>query len=416
MKRRQFGLGNQGDATLKQTRPVWFFGLDSTGTPAKMHTCPSIMMDFKQERPAVMTLKRLIKFTMFPALAAGFVFSGSLALAADSDAAFKVAGKVTTMKDVKKANEGEFFEIEKRRFGLIEQAAREAYLEYYWEKLAKGSGKSVAAAKAEYFEKNAKVSGGDVKSTLEQFKDHPQLSKMPKAEQEKQVKEYLKSRKEEEAIEKILDAARKSKELVILATAPKEPVFSITVSGKDHVRYAQIKDGTDPTAPAGCSGDACPVTIVEYSEFQCPFCARTLPTAEQVMAEYKGKVRWVVRDFPLNFHERAKPAAIAASCAGQQNKYWQMYKVLFENQRKLGDADLEAHAKVAGVDMKRWKECVKDPKGLEQQIDANVKSGMSVGVNGTPAFFINGRKLSGAMAYPEFRRIIEDELNNKKSH
>jgi len=383
-----------------------------------MLACLSIKTDFIQERRVVMTLKRLISSTMVPALAAGFWFSlsGTVANAADSDAAFKVAGKVTTMKEVKKANEGEFFEIEKRRYGLIEQAAREAYLEHFWEKQAKSTGKSVAAAKSEYFEKNAKVSSGDVKATLEQFKDHPQLSKMPKAEQEKQVKEYLKSRKEEEAIEKILDVARKSKDLVILATAPKEPVFSITVTGKDKVRYAAIKDGSDPTVPAGCTGDACPVTIVEYSEFQCPFCARTLPTAEQVMTEYKGKVRWVVRDFPLSFHDRAKPAAIAATCAAQQNKYWQMYKVLFNNQKKLGDSDLEAHAKAAGVDMGRWKDCVKDPKAIDETIDSNIKSGMSLGVNGTPAFFINGRKLSGALAFPEFKRIIEDELNNKKSH
>ncbi len=367
----------------------------------------------------VMTLKRLIQFRMVPAAAAGFLFFASgfaatLAMGSDNDAAFKVAGKVVTMKEVKKANEGEFFELEKRRYGLIEQAAREKYLEHYWQKLAKDSGKSVAAAKSDYMEKNGKVSDVEVKATLDQFKDHPQLSKMPKPEQEKQVKEYLKSRKGEESLEKILDAARKSKDLVILATAPKEPVFNIAINSTDKVRYAVIKDGTDPTVAVGCSGNDCAITIVEYSEFQCPFCKRTLPAAEQVMAEYKGKVRWVVRDFPLSFHDRAKPAAIAASCAGQQNKYWQMYKAIFDNQQKLADADLESHAKTAGVDLKRWKSCVKDPKGLEEEIDANMKSGMAFGVNGTPAFFVNGRRLSGAVAFNEFRRVIEDELNTKK--
>ena len=384
-----------------------------------MIPCLFNLTDFKQECAVVMILKRLIRSTMVPALSAGFLFVSSgitagQALASDADAAFKVAGKVVTMKEVKKANEGEFFEIEKRRFGLIEQAAREKYLEYFWEKQAKESGKSLAAAKSEFLEKSGKVSADEIKTTLSQFKDHPQLSKMPKAEQEKQVKEYLKSRKEEESLEKILDAARKSKELVILATAPKEPVFNISINSKDKVRYAVIKDGTDPTAAVGCSGNDCAITIVEYSEFQCPFCKRTLPAAEQVMAEYKGKVRWVVRDFPLSFHDRAKPAAIAANCAAQQNKYWQMYKTIFENQQKLADADLEGHAKLVGVDLNRWKSCIKDSKGLEEQIDANMKSGMSFGVNGTPAFFVNGRRLSGAVAYAEFRRVIEDELTAKK--
>ena len=364
----------------------------------------------------MMTIKRIVNSIFVSAVSVGLFFSGSgaHAMASDSDGAFKVAGKVVTMKEIRKTNEGEFFELDKRRYGLIEQAAREKYLEYYWQKLAKDSGKSVAAAKSEYLEKSAKVSADDVKSTLAQFKDHPQLSKMPKADQEKQIKDYLKGRKEEEATEKLLDAARKSKDLVILTTAPKEPVFNISVNSTDMVRYAAIKDGTDPTAPAGCVGNDCPVTIVEYSEFQCPYCKRTLEAAEQVMAEYKGKVRWVVRDFPLSFHDRARPAAVAATCAGQQNKYWQMYKTIFDNQQKLSDSDLEQHAKQSGVDLKAWKACVKEPKTIEAQIDSNVKSAMSLGVNGTPAFFVNGRKLPGAVPYADFRRVIEEELKAKK--
>ncbi len=132
------------------------------------------------------------------------------------------------------------------------------------------------------------------------------------------------------------------------------------------------------------------------------------------MTEYKGKVRWIVRDFPLSFHDRAKPAAIAATCAGQQNKYWQMYKTIFDNQQKLGDSDLEQYAKQVGVDMKRWQTCLKNPKEIEAEIEANMRSGMSLGVNGTPAFFINGRKLPGAVPFADFRRVIEDELKAKK--
>ncbi|MEY4630720.1 MAG: hypothetical protein RIQ81_840 [Pseudomonadota bacterium] len=361
--------------------------------------------------------KKLSRFQLFfslPFLTLALLTSVRPALAADSDAAFKVGGKVVTMKEVKKANEGEFFELEKRKFGLVEQAAREKYLEYYWEKEAKKAKKSVAAVKAEHFEKNAVVSDAELKSFLEQFKDHPQLSKMPKADQEKQVRDHLRGRKEEEAIEKIVDAGRKSKELVIMVQAPKEPVFNITVNSDDKVRYAAIKDGIDPTAPQGCAGNECPVTIVEYSEFQCPFCKRTLAAAEQVMTEYKGKARWIVRDFPLSFHDRARPAAIAATCAGKQNKYWQMYKIIFDNQQKLADADLEQHAKKSGVDMKQWQACIKNPGEIEAQIDANMKSGMALGVNGTPAFFINGRKLPGAVPFADFRRVIEDELASRK--
>lgn len=340
--------------------------------------------------------------------------AGASVEAAANGPAFKVAGKVVSLQEVEKANEGEFYELEKRRYGLVEQAARERYLDHYWNTLAKKSGKSVAAAKADYFAKNAKVSSSEVNSTLKEFKDHPQLSKMPKKDQEKQIREYLSGRKQQEAIEKIVEGALKSKDLVILVSAPKEPVFQITIDSKDHVRYNAIKDGIDPTAPVGCKGDRCPITIVEFSEFQCPFCKRTLAAAEQVMTTYKGKVRWVVRDFPLSFHDRAKPAAVAAACAGQQNKYWQMYKVIFDNQQKLSDRDLEQHAKKAGADVKAWKACYAKPGDIEATIDAKMKSGMGLGVNGTPAFFVNGRKLSGALPFADFRRVIEDELKAKR--
>jgi protein-disulfide isomerase len=362
-----------------------------------------------------MNTKAFVK-RILPVIVSGVVWSvaSGTSLASDSDGAFKVGGKVVTMKEVKKANEGEFFELEKKRYSLVEQAAREKYLDYYWEKEAKKSKKSVAETKTDYFAKNATVSADEVKSFLEQFKDHPQLSKMPKAEQEKQIRDHLQGRKQEEALEKIVEAGRKSKELVILVQAPKEPVFNLTITGKDKVRYAAIKDGTDPTAPQGCSGNDCPITIVEYSEFQCPFCKKTFAAAEQVMTEYKGKARWIVRDFPLSFHDRARPAAVAATCAGKQNKYWQMYKIIFDNQQKLADADLEQYAKKSGVDMKQWQACVKSPGEIEAEIDAQMKSGMALGVNGTPAFFINGRKLPGAVPYADFRRVIEDELASKK--
>ena len=153
---------------------------------------------------------------------------------------------------------------------------------------------------------------------------------------------------------------------------------------------------------------------MEYSEFQCPFCSKVVPDTKRILAEYKGKIRWIVRDFPLSFHDRAKPAAIAAKCAAEQGKYWNMYSQLFDNQRNLGDSDLKSYADKIGLDKGKYDQCVANPGPMEAKIEKNMQTGMALGVSGTPAFFINGRRLSGAMPYSEFKRIIDDELSGKK--
>jgi protein-disulfide isomerase len=132
-----------------------------------------------------------------------------------------------------------------------------------------------------------------------------------------------------------------------------------------------------------------------------------------LLTDYKGKIRWTVRDFPLDFHARARPAAIAAHCAAKQGKYWHMYRSLFENQTKLSDADFKKYAGgIKGLDMAAWEKCVAAPADVLAIIDANMRTGSQNGVSGTPAFFINGRRLSGALPYEEFKRVIEDELKS----
>ena len=162
----------------------------------------------------------------------------------------------------------------------------------------------------------------------------------------------------------------------------------------------------------GCAGEACPITVVEFSEFQCPFCERVLPAVRQLLNDYKGKVRWIVRDFPLGFHKRARPAAVAARCAKQQGKYWEMYEELFKNQRSLEDEDLKKYAKNVGLNLDKFLKCFGNPEDQLKVIEKNFRSGEELGVTGTPAFFINGRRIAGALPYDEFKRIFEEELQN----
>jgi len=327
-------------------------------------------------------------------------------------AAYKIGSKKTSVSEVYKENQGEFYKLEKQKYSLIERIAHEKYLEHYWQKLAKKKGTSAAAAEKDYFESHSKVSDKELKETLDKFKDHPELKKLKKAEQEKQVRDYLTARKQQEVVGDIIAKGIASKELKILYPEPKEPVFKLEVTKDDHVRYGPSPSDIEPQ---GCKGDACPVTIVEYSEFQCPYCARVMPTVKRILAEYKGKIRWVMRDFPLSFHARAMPAAVAAHCAGKQDKFWNMYGKLFENQTKLSDADFATYASaIKGLDKKKWEACVKNPGPIDAKIKNNIDTGAKLGVSGTPAFFINGRRLSGALPYSEFKRVIDDEVGSKK--
>lgn len=152
-----------------------------------------------------------------------------------------------------------------------------------------------------------------------------------------------------------------------------------------------------------------PVTIVEFSDFQCPYCAKARQTVDQVMASYAGKVRLVFRQFPLPFHDKAPKAAEAALCANEQGKFWEMHDRLFEGQDKLGADDLKATAKALGLDAAKFDSCLGSDK-FAAQVQADTKAGKEAGVTGTPAFFINGRMLSGAQPYEKFREVVEEEL------
>lgn len=170
----------------------------------------------------------------------------------------------------------------------------------------------------------------------------------------------------------------------------------------------RIEIGVDDDPMLGAP-DA-PVTIVQFAEFQCPYCGKAGEAVDRVLEEYEGKVRMVYRDFPLSFHPRAVPAAVAANCAGEQDKYWEMHALLMGNQRALEEADLVAHAQTLSLDMDRWNTCRQDP-AQEQEVMADMEAGAAVGVTGTPAFFINGIMLSGALPFEQFKEIIDRELD-----
>jgi protein-disulfide isomerase len=152
-----------------------------------------------------------------------------------------------------------------------------------------------------------------------------------------------------------------------------------------------------------------PITIVEFSDFECPFCSRANPSIEQVMKEYGDKVRVVFRHFPLDFHKKAPKASEAALCAGDQGKFWEMHDTLFANQQQIDVPDLKKHAASLKLDQAKFDKCL-DSGEKAAVVQKDLEDGKAAGVSGTPAFFINGILLSGAQPFEEFKSIIDEEL------
>ena len=151
------------------------------------------------------------------------------------------------------------------------------------------------------------------------------------------------------------------------------------------------------------------VTVVEFSDYQCPYCRQAHNTVTQVEKKYAGKIRLVMKQYPLPFHAQARPAALAAIAAGMQGRYWEMHDRLFGN-AQLDPETLEKHAREIGLDVQRWKRDQNDPK-VEAIIQRDMGLATNVNVNGTPAFFVNGRRLPGGAAPLEaFSSLIDEEL------
>ncbi|MFA4818586.1 MAG: DsbA family protein [Patescibacteria group bacterium] len=159
-----------------------------------------------------------------------------------------------------------------------------------------------------------------------------------------------------------------------------------------------------------------PVTLVEYSDLECPFCQRFHPVMEQVMQQYAGKVRWVYRHFPLSFHANAQKEAEASECVGKlggRDKYWQYIDKIFERTTANGTgfalADLPKLAKEVGVNESKFKTCL-DSGEMAAKVQNDIKEGTSYGVSGTPTTFVNGTPVEGAVPFEQIKPIIEAAL------
>jgi protein-disulfide isomerase len=189
----------------------------------------------------------------------------------------------------------------------------------------------------------------------------------------------------------------------------------VTAMGAAHNIETSIPFPNLPRMDVSTDGDPsvgpsdAPITIIEFGEFQCPYCGRAQEVVDRLMAEYEGQIQFVYRDFPLGFHDRAIPAAIAANCAEPQGKYWEIHRMMMAAQHDLSEPTLTGYATELDLDMEAWTTCRADP-AQAAEVQADMADGSALGITGTPAFFVNGVFLAGAMPYETFKQIIDGDL------
>ncbi len=221
-----------------------------------------------------------------------------------------------------------------------------------------------------------------------------------------------------EKFKEVIDAEKANAEALLKKGVAKKDLYAKLIEGKPTAAQAPPGQPAAPTGPVYVEvpGDTpvkgapnAKVTIVEFSDFQCPFCSRVNPTLKQIQDTYGNDVRIAFRHLPLPFHKDAPLAAEASMAAHEQGKFWQMHDALFANNKALKREDLEKYAQEIGLDMNKFKAALDSGK-YKAKVEADAKAANSVGARGTPAFFINGMLLSGAQPFEKFKEQIDKEL------
>jgi protein-disulfide isomerase len=216
-------------------------------------------------------------------------------------------------------------------------------------------------------------------------------------EAREQIRSQLQAQKLRARREAFLESLRTRATVAIHLPAPPVTRVDVAVNG----------------APARGPASA-PITLVEFSDFHCPFCKRVLPTLKEIEAKYGDKVRVVFRDFPIDqLHPGARTAHEAARCASEQGKFWAYHDVLFQKAPQASADDLKAYARQVRLDLAKFDQCVATGK-YKDAVQKDIEDGARLGVTGTPSFFINGRLVPGAQALERFVQIIEDELQRPR--
>jgi len=304
-----------------------------------------------------------------------------------------IDGDTISMSEVEDLVRAKLIDIENQRYEALQRGLDGIVAQRLIDKEAKARGITTdELEKAEISSKIAEPTDEEIAAVYEASKS--QLGGAPLEEVRPRVVAYLKNQSTGVRAQAYLTELR-AKYPVVVKLSP--PIVKVEVG---HL-------------PSRGGGDDAPVVIVAFSDYQCPFCKRGEVEVAKVLEHYGDKVRYYHRDFPLPFHEHAHKAAEAADCANKQGKFWPFHDKLFKAS-ELSPQAYQAIADELGLDRTAFDACMSSGE-VNTDIEADAAAGTAAGVSGTPAFFINGRVLSGAQPFEKFQQLIDEEISRKQS-
>jgi len=310
--------------------------------------------------------------------------------APNENVAAKIKGEDVTYEKLLEGVENDLFEAEMKVYEIKMNQVRAMVLKKFMESDSAYKGDNDKFLDS-VIAKGTKVSDKEVDKFATE-------RKIPKenldAQLKERIKQFLLKEKKQEAIDAWLADKTKKSPVEIYLKKPQRPVKDINIGASPFTGKADAK-----------------VTVVEFSDFQCPYCSKGAEIMDQIKKKYKGKVKIVFKNFPLPFHTHAKMAANAALCAKEQKEesFWKLHDEMFKDQSGLNKEGLIAKAKKVGLDSKVFSKCLEDNKFMKV-VEGDMEEGKKVGVKSTPTFFVNGQMVNGAQPLEVFSEIIDEQM------
>lgn len=305
--------------------------------------------------------------------------------------AAKVGNTEITNKELIDGIESEIYEAEAKVFELKFNKLKSIILQRLMDADSRKKNMSNDEFLEKYIAKDVKITDKEVEAFIKQ-------QNIPSEHINDQVKEkisnYLAMERKKEAVDKWIADQTKKSPVEVYIPKPRRPTFDISV-------------GNAPTF----GPKTAKVTIIEFSDFQCPFCAKGADVLNELKKKYGNKIQVAFKNYPLPFHNHAEIAAVAGLCANEQstNHFWKMHDEMFKNQDSLSASGLKKLAKNAGLKMEAFEKCLSENKYIDQ-VKADMEEGKKINVKSTPTFFVNGQLIAGAQPLEVFSQLIDEEL------
>lgn len=311
--------------------------------------------------------------------------------AAKEGVAAKVGDMEITNTELQDGIESELFEAESKVFEIKFNRLKALLLQKYMDKDSRKKGLSNDEFLEKYIAKDVVISEKEIDAFI---KDQNIPAEHINPQVREKIKNYLEMERKKEAVDKWIAEQTKKTPVEVYIPKPRRPTFPVEVGN----------------APSMGGKDA-KVTIVEFSDFQCPFCAKGADILKEIKKKYGNKVKVAFKNFPLPFHNHAEQAAVAGLCANEQGSdyFWKMHDEMFANQEALDAEGLKKTAKKIGLKADAFDKCLSENKYLAQ-VKADMEDGRKVKVKSTPTFFINGKLINGAQPFEVFAELIDEEM------